>query len=106
MQLQRRKRTGAFGVGRLDVAGTDADEVAHFDYAQRGAGGARGPQVIICSRTHSQLAQFAGEIARYVRAQNADAKSGSEKYDLKVVTVGSRVQSCVNPAVNAAAAAF
>lgn len=32
----------------------------------------RVPQVIICSRTHSQLAQFAGEVARYLRARDKE----------------------------------
>ena len=46
-------------------------------------------QIIICSRTHSQLAQLLGELR----------KVGALSKDLSVVTVGSRQQLCVNPAV-------
>jgi chromosome transmission fidelity protein 1 len=45
-------------------------------------------QVIFCSRTHSQLSQFVGELKRTAFAK-----------DLRVVALGSRRQLCVHPAV-------
>jgi chromosome transmission fidelity protein 1 len=45
-------------------------------------------QVLFCSRTHSQLAQFVGQIQK------------SPYSDLRVVTLGSRQSLCVNDQVN------
>ena len=39
----------------------------------------RVPQVIICSRTHSQLAQFAGEVARYLRARDTERSEKTKR---------------------------
>ena len=47
------------------------------------------PQVFYCSRTHSQIAQFVAEIKRTTFA------------DVRVVTLGSRRNMCINPAVAA-----
>jgi len=43
-------------------------------------------QVVFCSRTHSQLSQFVGEVKRTVFAE-----------ELRMVTLGGRKQLCVNP---------
>ena len=46
----------------------------------------RWPQIIYCSRTHSQLTQFVNEI-----------KKTEFNDKIKVVTLGSRKQLCVHP---------
>ena len=46
------------------------------------------PQIIYCSRTHSQIAQFMNEIKK------------TEFRDLRCIVVGSRKILCVNPQVN------
>ncbi|XP_017769613.1 PREDICTED: putative ATP-dependent RNA helicase DDX11-like protein 8 [Nicrophorus vespilloides] len=46
-------------------------------------------KIFICSRTHSQLAQFIGEINKSPFAK-----------DVRVVTLGSRQNYCINPDVN------
>jgi len=48
----------------------------------------KSPQVVVCSRTHSQLSQFVGEVAR---TRFADA--------LSLVALGSRRQLCINDGV-------
>lgn len=44
--------------------------------------------MVFCSRTHSQLSQFVGEVKRTVFAE-----------ELRMVALGGRKQLCVNPAV-------
>lgn len=44
------------------------------------------PQIIFCSRTHSQLSQFVGELHRTPFGES-----------LSLVALGSRKQLCINP---------
>lgn len=53
------------------------------------------PQIIYCSRTHSQLAQFVHEIHRTVY-----------RHRVRVVSLGSRINLCVNPQVRALGSAL
>ncbi|RDW73743.1 hypothetical protein BP5796_07185 [Coleophoma crateriformis] len=59
-------------------------------------------KIFFCSRTHSQLTQFIGELGR-TRFPSAippeDPKSEPEPEDIKHLTLGSRKNLCINPAV-------
>jgi chromosome transmission fidelity protein 1 len=83
------KRTG----GASSCSGSDDDAAAADGRRRAGPAGplppARKPQVIFCSRTHSQLSQFVGELRRTRFAES-----------LKLVAVGSRRALCVNEAVS------
>jgi chromosome transmission fidelity protein 1 len=63
-------------------------------------------KVFYCSRTHSQLSQFANELRR-VQMPAALSNAGDEELgdnqlcdDLKHLTLGSRKNLCINPKVN------
>lgn len=58
------------------------------DTAQQQPAAVKPPQVIFCSRTHSQLSQFVGELHRTRYAES-----------VMLVTVGSRRALCVNDEV-------
>ena len=64
-------------------------------------------KIFFCSRTHSQLSQFSGELARVkmppvlllnVEAGNGDISELTE--DVKYLTLGSRKNLCINPKVS------
>jgi chromosome transmission fidelity protein 1 len=68
-----------------------------------------GPRIFYCSRTHSQLSQFANELRRVklppvIEEESPQSKLESSKGDLseelKHLTLGSRKNLCINPHVN------
>ncbi|CAD7939126.1 unnamed protein product [Amoebophrya sp. A120] len=70
----------------------DADELTKNEYLN----GAKKLQVIVCSRTHSQLSQFAEEIAKFVSHRNNEE---TDEPPLRVVSLASRIHGCCNPAI-------
>jgi chromosome transmission fidelity protein 1 len=63
----------------------------------------QGPKIFYCSRTHSQLSQFANELKRVRFPPVIDEEDDSEKQlseELKHLTMGSRKNLCINPKVN------
>ncbi|XP_074605656.1 ATP-dependent DNA helicase DDX11 [Brevipalpus obovatus] len=71
-----------------DVA-DESDESKETFNPEENMGSAITPKIIYSSRTHSQLAQFVNEVKRTVYGRR-----------VRVVTLGSRSNLCVNPAVN------
>ena len=68
-----------------------------------------GPKIFYCSRTHSQLSQFAHELRRVkllpvVDPDESKSETNSQSIDisenLKHLTLGSRKNLCINPKVN------
>lgn len=65
-------------------------------------------KIFFCSRTHSQLSQFVGELQRvHLPAglqpeKQKDASDGTEEIteEIKQITLGSRKNLCINPKVN------
>ena len=65
-------------------------------------------KVYFCSRTHSQLTQFIGELRRVKlpsslpvdRGKNSSDVDGDSLEELKHLTLGSRKNLCINPKVN------
>jgi chromosome transmission fidelity protein 1 len=84
-----------------DRGGPSADDCASDSDMDSDSGAKRGdsktgsnidalelPQIIYCSRTHSQIAQFMNEIKK------------TDFRDLRCVVIGSRKNLCINPQVN------
>lgn len=61
--------------------GNDNDQDVEYRY----------PQIIYCSRTHSQLSQFVNEIKK---------TNFSKEYNLEIITLGSRKQLCIHPRIS------
>lgn len=69
-----------------------------------------GPKVFYCSRTHSQLSQFANELRKIKLPPIVDVEEGNGQLQtsqddvgeelLKHLTMGSRKNLCINPKVN------
>ncbi|CAG9464272.1 unnamed protein product [Pedinophyceae sp. YPF-701] len=78
----KRRRAGG-GVSSESDATSGSD-----DDPDDAGGAASGPQVIICSRAHSQITQLVGELRRTPFAQ-----------EMHSVALASRQQLCINPAV-------
>lgn len=64
-------------------------------------------KVFFCSRTHSQLSQFVGELQRVKlpaglppEEQGPDTASAELTEEVKQITLGSRKNLCINPKVN------
>ncbi|KAG9244169.1 helicase C-terminal domain-containing protein [Calycina marina] len=60
-------------------------------------------KIFFCSRTHSQLSQFIGELRRVKfppAILDASAENMTETEDLRHLTLGSRKNLCINPVVN------
>ena len=66
-------------------------------------------KIFYCSRTHSQLTQFAHEVKRVslpsvvstnLVNDNQDGKSSELSEDIKYLSLGSRKNLCINPLVN------
>ncbi len=73
------KRKSGFGSGdSCDEEEEDADDVNDFDCL---------PQILYCSRTHSQISQFVNEIKK------------SSFRGIRCVVLGSRRNLCINPSV-------
>jgi chromosome transmission fidelity protein 1 len=66
-------------------------------------------KIFYCSRTHSQLSQFAGELRRVAFPSSIPSAPGSEDQDdlskleerIKHLSLGSRKNLCINPKVQA-----
>lgn len=85
-----RKGRGNRPPATATTRGTDSDDDSDGDADdENGLIGLKLPQVFYCSRTHSQIAQFVAEIKRTTFS------------DVRVVTLGSRRNMCINPAVAA-----
>ncbi|KCV73179.1 hypothetical protein H696_00722 [Fonticula alba] len=75
--------------GLFSDSETESDGEDDGGDSRSGLGHAGDPQIIYASRTHSQISQFVGEIARTSFASA-----------LRVVTLASRKSLCINPEVN------
>jgi chromosome transmission fidelity protein 1 len=65
--------------------------------------GLGGPVVIYCSRTHSQLSQFASELRKIKLPPVIDLDPGKDSLiteELKHLTLGSRKNLCINPKIS------
>jgi chromosome transmission fidelity protein 1 len=65
--------------------------------------GRNGPMIIFCSRTHSQLSQFASELRRIKLPPVIDPEPDQVNpllEELKHLTLGSRKNLCINPQVS------
>jgi chromosome transmission fidelity protein 1 len=102
-------------IGTVDESGLSAETQALMQSLGLSIGGSKEEdleapdetKIFFCSRTHSQLTQFAGEINR-VRLPPVITTDDQASYsdetalveDVKYLTLGSRKNLCINPKVN------
>jgi chromosome transmission fidelity protein 1 len=106
----RTTKTGAF-----DESGMSAETQALMESLGLSIGGSKPEEmempdetkIFFCSRTHSQLTQFSGEINRVnlppaITIDHELSSTGEDDLveDVKYLTLGSRKNLCINPKVN------